>query len=226
MPSTAMAMARCGVHSTARQHQWDDHHHHADMRRLVLPHTQCGCMCTQCCSTSNSTDCFAPSTRSLTICPDDYTCEKNDKSACGIQYSNSRQASFCAQTNPSIWPALFQVVGWYSLCVLCSTPGTCSQYTPTHDTYSIIQSHTHTPHTHTTHRSPECNTVPSHGTPQLPCSTQPPTSPLPTPLLLACLPPQHPPPARRLWLLGCWSLVRDCLGVNLLAVCFPSWGSI
>ncbi len=77
-------------------------------RRLPPPPpslAQCGCRCTQCCTTTNGVE----TCRALTqgYCSD--TCKARDESACGIQYSTPVQATFCPVPRPSSWPPVVQV---------------------------------------------------------------------------------------------------------------------
>lgn len=97
-------------------------------KALDTPENRCGCFCNQCfktlpdgtpvVSTSNSTT--LPNGTVVTAstpggkayyapCKSWDECEVYDESNCGLQWSDSGQAAFCAIPTPSTWPALAQV---------------------------------------------------------------------------------------------------------------------
>lgn len=70
--------------------------------------TKCGCLCLTCCNTVDGEEVCRDGTPE-NPCVEYDTCKQYNESLCGFEYSNARQASFCAVETPSIWPAIAQV---------------------------------------------------------------------------------------------------------------------
>lgn len=69
------------------------------------PQNSCGCVCLSCCDVNNASYCHAATPE--TPCAPYDTCQQYDTTRCGLQYSTSSQAAFCAIPSPSIWPPLY-----------------------------------------------------------------------------------------------------------------------
>lgn len=75
---------------------------------IDTPDSKCGCLCLRCCTDVDGEKTCRDATPD-NPCVGYDSCETYDENQCGFQYSNARQASFCAVEEPSIWPAVAQV---------------------------------------------------------------------------------------------------------------------
>lgn len=75
---------------------------------ITTDDTKCGCLCLTCCDTIDGQEICRDGTPE-SPCVEYETCKVYNESLCGFEYSNARQASFCAVENPSIWPPIMQV---------------------------------------------------------------------------------------------------------------------
>ena len=75
---------------------------------IDTPDSRCGCLCLRCCTDIDGEKTCRDATPD-NPCVGYDSCETYDEKQCGFQYSNARQASFCAVEEPSIWPAVAQV---------------------------------------------------------------------------------------------------------------------
>lgn len=74
---------------------------------LDTPDNKCGCLCTECCSSASGVE-VCRAAGADTRCAPDETCKTYDTTRCGLEYSDSMQANWCAIPSPSSWPALMQ----------------------------------------------------------------------------------------------------------------------
>lgn len=74
---------------------------------LDTPDNKCGCLCTECCSSASGVEVCRPAGADSRCTPAE-TCKTYDTTRCGLQYSDSQQANWCAIPSPSSWPALMQ----------------------------------------------------------------------------------------------------------------------
>ena len=72
--------------------------------------TKCGCLCLSCCDDVDGQQVCREATPDAPCISGEYdSCTLYDETQCGIQYSNSRQITWCAIESPSIWPPVAQV---------------------------------------------------------------------------------------------------------------------
>lgn len=75
---------------------------------ITTDDTKCGCLCLTCCDTVDGNEICRDGTPE-NPCVEFDTCKVYNESLCGFEYSNARQAAFCAVDSPSIWSPVAQV---------------------------------------------------------------------------------------------------------------------